>query len=110
MINIQKLIVVPLKELLVYAEALNAICNRYEADITPLYNPLQGMSTLTPEQYRLSQTLNKYKGILAQVMQAIEIKTESELEDLCEKKEPLTIKTTEPKKTKTRKNVKKTKE
>lgn len=111
MISVEKLIKIQLKDLLVYGEALSYICNRYEANIAPLYNPLQGMSTLTPEQQRLNNILNKYKGIQSMVMQAIEIKTEQELIELCtdQKKELSTETTQEPKKTKIRKNAKTTK-
>ena len=81
MINLEELQKMPLPKLLVYREALEALVGKYEQDVLPLYGMASQFDRQTPQQKEGNQKLNRIKGYLNIVYQAIEYIAFKELDE-----------------------------
>ena len=106
MINFNKIKNIPLQQLLIYKDALEALSEKYERDLIPLYGMASQPGMQTQQQKEWTVKLTKVKGYLSTVYQAIEYTTfrELEVEDNNDKNKELLV---ENNKQKTNKNVKK---
>ena len=105
MINFNKIKNMPLQQLLIYKDALEALSAKYERDLIPLYGMTTKPGMQTQQQKEWTVKLTKVKGYLSTVYQEIECTTfrELEVEDSNTDKELLV----ENNEQKTNKNVKK---
>lgn len=105
MINFNKIKNMPLQQLLIYKDALEALSAKYERDLIPLYGMATKPGMQTQQQKEWTVKLTKVKGYLSTVYQEIECTTfrELEVEDSNTDKELLV----ENNEQKTNKNVKK---
>ena len=105
MINFNKIKNMPLQQLLIYKDALEALRSKYEQDLIPLYGMATKPGMQTQQQKEWTVKLTKIKGYLSAVYQEIEYIAfrELEVEDSNANKELLV----ENNEQKTNKNVKK---
>lgn len=105
MISFNKIKNIPLQQLLIYKDALEALRAKYEQDLIPLYGMASKPGMQTQQQKEWTVKLTKIKGYLSAVYQEIEYTTfrELEVEDSNTDKELLV----ENNEQKTNKNVKK---
>ena len=87
MINLEELQKMPLPKLLMYREALETLVSKYEQDVLPLYGMASQFDRQTPQQKEGNQKLNRIKGYLNIVYQAIEYIAFKELDEW--KSEPI---------------------
>ena len=87
MINLEELQKMPLPKLLIYREALEALVGKYEQDVLPLYGMASQFDKQTPQQKEGNQKLNRIKGYLNIIYQAIEYIAFKELDEW--KSEPI---------------------
>ena len=80
MINFNKIKNMPLQQLLIYKDALDALCSKYEQDLVPLYGMASKPGMQTQQQKEWTVKLTKIKGYLSAVYQEIEYTTFRELE------------------------------
>ena len=88
MINLEELQKMPLPKLLVYREALEALVGKYEQDVLPLYGMASQFDRQTPQQKEGNQKLNRIKGYLNIIYQAIEYIAFKELDEWKSGSEP----------------------
>ena len=81
MINLEELQKMPLPKLLMYREALEALVGKYEQDVIPLYGMASQFDKQTPQQKEGNQKLNRIKGYLNIIYQAIEYIAFKELDE-----------------------------
>ena len=89
MINLEELQKMPLPKLLVYREALEALVGKYEQDVLPLYGMASQFDKQTPQQKEGNQKLNRIKGYLNIIYQAIEYISFKELDEWKYEPEPI---------------------
>lgn len=106
MINFNRIKNMPLQQLLIYKDALEALRAKYEQDLVPLYGMASKPGMQTQQQKEWTVKLTKVKGYLSEVYKAIEYTTfrELEVEDNNDKNKELLVENNEQK---TNKNVKK---
>lgn len=80
MINFNKIKNMPLQQLLIYKDALEALSAKYERDLIPLYGMATKPGMQTQQQKEWTVKLTKVKGYLSAVYQEIECTTFRELE------------------------------
>lgn len=81
MINFNKIKNIPLQQLLIYKDALEALRSKYEQDLIPLYGMATKPGMQTQQQKEWTVKLTKIKGYLSAVYQEIECTTFRELEE-----------------------------
>ena len=89
MINLEELQKMPLPKHLMYREALEALVGKYEQNVLPLYGMASQFDRQTPQQKECNQKLNRIKGYLNIIYQAIEYIAFNELDEW--KSEPESI-------------------
>ena len=106
MINFNKIKNMPLQQLLIYKDALEALRAKYEPDLVPLFGMATHPNMQTKQQKESAERLAKIKGYLSAVYQEIECTTfrELEVEDNNDNNKELLVENNEQK---TNKNVKK---
>lgn len=80
MINFNKIKNMPLQQLLIYKDALEALRAKYEPDLVPLFGMATHPNMQTKQQKESAERLTKIKGYLSAVYQEIECTTFRELE------------------------------
>ena len=105
MINFDEIKNMPLQQLVIYKDALEALRSKYEQDLIPLYGMTTKPGMQTQQQKEWTVKLTKIKGYLSAVYQEIECTTFMELEE--EDSNANTELLFENKEQKTNKNVKK---
>ena len=88
MINLEELQKMPLPKLLMYREALETLVGKYEQDVLPLYGMISQFDRQTPQQKEGNQKLNRIRGYLNIVYQAIEYIAFKELDEWKYEPEP----------------------
>lgn len=81
MISFNKIKNMPLQQLLIYKDALDALSAKYERDLIPLYGMATKPGMQTQQQKESAERLTKIKGYLSAVYQEIECTTFRELEE-----------------------------
>lgn len=81
MISFNKIKNMPLQQLLIYKDALEALRAKYEQDLVPLYGMVSKPGMQTQQQKEWTVKLTKVKGYLSTVYQAIEDIVFKELEE-----------------------------
>lgn len=81
MINFNKIKNMPLQQLLIYKDALEALRAKYEPDLVPLFGMATHPNMQTKQQKESAERLTKIKGYLSAVYQEIECTTFRELEE-----------------------------
>ena len=89
MINLEELQKMPLPKLLMYREALETLVGKYEKDVLPLYGMASQFDKQTPQQKEGNQKLNRIKGYLNIIYQAIEYISFKELDEWKYEPEPI---------------------
>lgn len=81
MINFNRIKNMPLQQLLIYKDALEALSAKYERDLIPLYGMVSQPGIQTQQQKEWTVKLTKIKGYLSAVYQEIEYIAFMELEE-----------------------------